>query len=110
LSFYFSHSFHNFLSIISFRSDEGFVEPPSKKAKSGAAPPDVAASEASAPKAAPAAQVSTASSLSKGKDVPSTAAAVTPPSVSPFLITTQIFLVRTLFNDSSSNILFFSFP
>ncbi|KAK1620165.1 hypothetical protein QYE76_025682 [Lolium multiflorum] len=63
-----------------FDMDEGFVEPPSKKAKSGAAPPDVAASEASAPKAAPAAQVSTASSLSKGKDVPSTVAAVTPPS------------------------------
>ncbi|KAK1616539.1 hypothetical protein QYE76_022056 [Lolium multiflorum] len=64
-----------------FDMDEGFVEPPSKKAKSGAAPPDVAASEASAPKTVPAAQVSTASSLSKGKDVPSTAAAVTPPSV-----------------------------
>ncbi|KAK1632900.1 hypothetical protein QYE76_007215 [Lolium multiflorum] len=63
-----------------FDIDEGFIEPPSKKAKSGAAPPDVAASEASAPKAAPAAQVSTASSLSKGKDVPSTTAAVTPPS------------------------------
>ncbi|KAK1618972.1 hypothetical protein QYE76_024489 [Lolium multiflorum] len=63
-----------------FDMDEGFVEPPSKKAKSGAAPPDVAASEASAPKMVPAAQVSIASSLSKGKDVPSTAAAVTPPS------------------------------
>ncbi|KAK1643865.1 hypothetical protein QYE76_061670 [Lolium multiflorum] len=63
-----------------FDMDEGFVEPPSNKAKSGAAPPDVAASEASAPKTVPAAQVSTASSLSKGKDVPSTAAAVTPPS------------------------------
>ncbi|KAK1630320.1 hypothetical protein QYE76_004635 [Lolium multiflorum] len=63
-----------------FDMDEGFVEPPSKKAKSGAAPPDVAASEASAPKTVPAAQVSTTSSLSKGKDVPSTAAAVTPPS------------------------------
>ncbi|KAK1649373.1 hypothetical protein QYE76_067178 [Lolium multiflorum] len=56
------------------------VEPPSKKTKSGAAPPDVAASEASAPKAVPAGQVSTASSLSKGKEVPSTAAATTPPS------------------------------
>ncbi|KAK1629111.1 hypothetical protein QYE76_003426 [Lolium multiflorum] len=63
-----------------FDMDEGFVEPPYKKAKSGAAPPDVAASEASAPKTVPAAQVSTASSLSKGKDVPSTAAAMTPPS------------------------------
>ncbi|KAK1681130.1 hypothetical protein QYE76_041978 [Lolium multiflorum] len=63
-----------------FDMDEDFVEPPSKKAKSGAAPPDVAASEALAPKAVPAAQVSTASSLSKGKEVPSTAAAATPPS------------------------------
>ncbi|KAK1679667.1 hypothetical protein QYE76_040515 [Lolium multiflorum] len=63
-----------------FDIDEGFVEPPAKKAKSGAAPPDVAASEASVPKAAPTAQVSTASSLSKGKDAPSTAAATTPPS------------------------------
>ncbi|KAK1663335.1 hypothetical protein QYE76_051494 [Lolium multiflorum] len=53
-----------------FDIDEGFTEPPSKKAKSSAAPPVVAASEASAPKAAPAAQASTASSLSKGKDVP----------------------------------------
>ncbi|KAK1667393.1 hypothetical protein QYE76_055552 [Lolium multiflorum] len=63
-----------------FDIDEGIIEPPSKKAKSGAAPPDVAASEASAPKATPTAQASTASSLSKGKDVPSAAAAVTPPS------------------------------
>ncbi|KAK1608508.1 hypothetical protein QYE76_032181 [Lolium multiflorum] len=63
-----------------FDMDEGFVEPPSKKAKTDAAPPNVAASEASAPKAAPVAQVSTASSLSKGKDVPSTVAAMTPPS------------------------------
>ncbi|KAK1692755.1 hypothetical protein QYE76_009452 [Lolium multiflorum] len=61
-------------------ADEDFVEPPAKKAKYGAAPPDVAASEASVPKAAPAAQVSTASSLSKGKDAPSTAVARTPPS------------------------------
>ncbi|KAK1615188.1 hypothetical protein QYE76_020705 [Lolium multiflorum] len=58
--------------------DEGFVEPPSKKAKSDAAPPAAAASEASAPQAAPAAQASTASSLSKGKDVPT--ATMTPPS------------------------------
>ncbi|KAK1667335.1 hypothetical protein QYE76_055494 [Lolium multiflorum] len=63
-----------------FDIDEGIIEPPSKKAKSGAAPPVVAASEASAPKATPTAQASTASSLSKGKDVPSAAAAVTPPS------------------------------
>ncbi|KAK1609153.1 hypothetical protein QYE76_032826 [Lolium multiflorum] len=58
--------------------DEGFVEPPSKKAKSDTAPPAAAASEASAPQAAPAAQASTASSLSKGKDVPATT--MTPPS------------------------------
>ncbi|KAK1697295.1 hypothetical protein QYE76_013992 [Lolium multiflorum] len=58
--------------------DEGFAEPLSKKARSDAVPPAVAASEASAPKAAPAAQASTASSLSKGKDVP--AATTTPPS------------------------------
>ncbi|KAK1632462.1 hypothetical protein QYE76_006777 [Lolium multiflorum] len=63
-----------------FDIDEGFIEPPSKKAKSDAAPPVVVASEASAPKAAPVAQASTTSSLSKGKDVPPTAAAVTPPS------------------------------
>ncbi|KAK1669265.1 hypothetical protein QYE76_057424 [Lolium multiflorum] len=61
-----------------FDIDEGFIEPPSKKAKSDAAPPVVVASEASAPKAAHVAQVSTASSLSKGKDIPPTAAAVTP--------------------------------
>ncbi|KAK1618221.1 hypothetical protein QYE76_023738 [Lolium multiflorum] len=58
--------------------DEGFIEPPSKKAKSDTAPPAAAASEASAPQAAPAAQASTASSLSKGKDVPATTMA--PPS------------------------------
>ncbi|KAK1662301.1 hypothetical protein QYE76_050460 [Lolium multiflorum] len=58
--------------------DEGFIEPPSKKAKPDTAPPAAAASEASAPQAAPAAQASTASSLSKGKDVPATT--MTPPS------------------------------
>ncbi|KAK1663106.1 hypothetical protein QYE76_051265 [Lolium multiflorum] len=58
--------------------DEGFIEPPSKKAKPDTAPPAAAASEASAPQAAPAAQASTASSLSKGKDVPATTTA--PPS------------------------------
>nr|XP_051230296.1 uncharacterized protein LOC127348252 [Lolium perenne] len=66
-----------------FDLDEGFIEPPSKKAKSGAAPPNPAASKASAPTAVPAAQVSTASYLSKGKDIPSTAAAATPPSGKP---------------------------
>ncbi|KAK1613245.1 hypothetical protein QYE76_036918 [Lolium multiflorum] len=66
-----------------FDIDEGFIEPPSKKAKSSAVLPDVAASEASAPTAAPAAQVSTASSLSRGKVIPSTAAATTLPSGKP---------------------------
>ncbi|KAK1617306.1 hypothetical protein QYE76_022823 [Lolium multiflorum] len=67
-------------------SDEGnvifpgrrFVEPPSKKAKSGAAPPTLRLPKLR-PKAVPAACVSTASSLSKGKKFLLTAAA-TPPS------------------------------
>ncbi|KAK1627426.1 hypothetical protein QYE76_001741 [Lolium multiflorum] len=63
-----------------FDIDEGFIEPPTKKAKSDAAPPAIVASEASAPKAAPTAQASTASSLSKGKDASPTTAAATPPS------------------------------
>ncbi|KAK1682422.1 hypothetical protein QYE76_043270 [Lolium multiflorum] len=63
-----------------FDIDEGFVEPPAKKAKSGVVLPNVAASEVLVPKAAPAAQVSTASSLSKGKDAPSTSVTNTPPS------------------------------
>jgi hypothetical protein len=78
------------LSTFHLCSDEGFIEPPSKKAKSDAASPVVVASEASAPKAAPMAQASTASSLSKGKDVSPTAATATPPSVSLFLIVMQI--------------------
>jgi hypothetical protein len=69
-----SHSLVDFANFL-FRSDEDFIEPPSKKAKSGAVLPNPAASEASAPAAAPTAQMSTASSLSKGKDVPSAAAA-----------------------------------
>ncbi|KAK1611603.1 hypothetical protein QYE76_035276 [Lolium multiflorum] len=63
-----------------FDLDEGLIEPPPKKAKSDAPLLDVAASEASAPTAIPAAKISTASSLSKGKDIPSTVAAATPPS------------------------------
>ncbi|KAK1597021.1 hypothetical protein QYE76_016424 [Lolium multiflorum] len=55
--------------------DDTFTEPSPKRAKSDAAPPAAAASEASAPKAAPVMQASTASSLSKGKDAPSAAAA-----------------------------------
>ncbi|KAK1643938.1 hypothetical protein QYE76_061743 [Lolium multiflorum] len=58
--------------------DEGFIEPPSKKSRSDVVPPVVAASEASAPKATPTAQASTASSLSKGKDIP--VATTIPPS------------------------------
>ncbi|KAK1652905.1 hypothetical protein QYE76_070710 [Lolium multiflorum] len=61
-----------------FDIDEGFVEPPPKKAKSDAVSPVVVASEASAPKAAPTAQASTASSLSKGKDISPTAATAAP--------------------------------
>ncbi|KAK1677023.1 hypothetical protein QYE76_037871 [Lolium multiflorum] len=62
-----------------FDIDEGFIEPPSKKVKPSTSKPIPAASEASAPAAAPAAQVSTASSLSKGKEIPSPAAATAPP-------------------------------
>ncbi|KAK1628205.1 hypothetical protein QYE76_002520 [Lolium multiflorum] len=63
--------------------DEGFIEPPPKKSKTSAAPSDLAASEASAPAIVPAAQISTASSLSTGKNIPSAAAAATPPSGKP---------------------------
>ncbi|KAK1618030.1 hypothetical protein QYE76_023547 [Lolium multiflorum] len=65
--------------------DESFIEPPPKKSKTSAAPPDHAASEASAPATVPAAQISTASSLSKGKNIPSTATAATPPPGKPDL-------------------------
>ncbi|KAK1644508.1 hypothetical protein QYE76_062313 [Lolium multiflorum] len=58
--------------------DDTFIEPPPKKARSDAVSPAAAASEASAPKAAPVAQASTASSLSKGKDAPAAAAAPSP--------------------------------
>ncbi|KAK1648290.1 hypothetical protein QYE76_066095 [Lolium multiflorum] len=63
-----------------FDLDEGFIEPPSKKAKTSTSKPDPAAFEASTPATAPAAQISTASSLSKGKEIPSTAAAMISPS------------------------------
>ncbi|KAK1631575.1 hypothetical protein QYE76_005890 [Lolium multiflorum] len=65
--------------------DEDFIEPPPKKSKTSAALPDPAASEASAPATVPTAQISTASSLSKGKNIPLTAAAATPPSGKPDL-------------------------
>ncbi|KAK1644333.1 hypothetical protein QYE76_062138 [Lolium multiflorum] len=58
--------------------DDTFIEPPPKRARSDAVSPAAAASEASALKAAPVMQASTASSLSKGKDAPAAAAA--PPS------------------------------
>ncbi|KAK1665917.1 hypothetical protein QYE76_054076 [Lolium multiflorum] len=62
-----------------FDLDEGFIEPPPKKAKTSSSMPAPAASEASAPATSPAAQVSTASSLSKGKEIPSTAAVTASP-------------------------------
>ncbi|KAK1661323.1 hypothetical protein QYE76_049482 [Lolium multiflorum] len=58
--------------------DDTFIEPPPKRARSDVVSPAAAASEASALKAAPVMQASTASSLSKGKDAPPAAAA--PPS------------------------------
>ncbi|KAK1617534.1 hypothetical protein QYE76_023051 [Lolium multiflorum] len=54
--------------------DDTFIEPPPKKARSDAVSPALHF-RASAPKAAPVAQASTASSLSKGKDAPAAAAA-----------------------------------
>ncbi|KAK1628758.1 hypothetical protein QYE76_003073 [Lolium multiflorum] len=63
--------------------DEDFIEPPPKKSKTGAAPSDLATSEVSAPATVPTAQISTASSLSKGKNIPSADAAATPPSGKP---------------------------
>ncbi|KAK1652591.1 hypothetical protein QYE76_070396 [Lolium multiflorum] len=53
--------------------DDAFIEPPPKRVRSDAVSP-AAASEALALKAAPVAQASTASSLSKGKDAPAAAA------------------------------------
>ncbi|KAK1678441.1 hypothetical protein QYE76_039289 [Lolium multiflorum] len=49
-----------------FDLDEGLIEPPSKKAKSGAVLPDVAASEASAPTAAPRPGIGASSFLWEG--------------------------------------------
>ncbi|KAK1686762.1 hypothetical protein QYE76_047610 [Lolium multiflorum] len=64
---------------------EDFIEPPPKKYKIGVAPSNLAASEASAPATIPAAQISTASSLSKGKNIPPASAAAVPPSGKPDL-------------------------
>ncbi|KAK1615041.1 hypothetical protein QYE76_020558 [Lolium multiflorum] len=63
----------------------GLIEPPPKKTKTSTALPNPTASEALAPATVPMAQMSTASSLSKGKDTPSTAAAAAPPSGKPDL-------------------------
>ncbi|KAK1693731.1 hypothetical protein QYE76_010428 [Lolium multiflorum] len=69
------------------KNDEGFIEPPSKRIKTSTILPNPAASEASAPAAAPTTQMSTASSLSKGNDIPSTAATAAPPPGKPDLRT-----------------------
>ncbi|KAK1684390.1 hypothetical protein QYE76_045238 [Lolium multiflorum] len=63
--------------------EEGFIEPPPKKAKSCTNMLNPAASEASTPAAAPMAQILTASSLSKGKEVSLTAAVTTSPPGKP---------------------------
>ncbi|KAK1615548.1 hypothetical protein QYE76_021065 [Lolium multiflorum] len=60
--------------------DKDFIEPPSKKAKTSTTKPDPPATEASTPATAPVAQISTASSLSKGKEIPSTLTATISPS------------------------------
>jgi hypothetical protein len=60
-------------------NDEGFIEPPSKKAKASPSRPIPAASEASVLPAVVASQPSTASSLSKGKEIPSAAATAVSP-------------------------------
>ncbi|KAK1654018.1 hypothetical protein QYE76_071823 [Lolium multiflorum] len=59
--------------------DKGFIEPPPKKAKTSSSKPAPAGSEASAPATTPVAQLSTASSLSKGKEIPLTAAITASP-------------------------------
>ncbi|KAK1684688.1 hypothetical protein QYE76_045536 [Lolium multiflorum] len=63
--------------------EEGFMESLSKKAKTSSSKPAPAASEASALATAPAAQVSTASSLSKGKEIPSAAVVTASPPEKP---------------------------
>jgi hypothetical protein len=60
-------------------SDEVFIESPPNKAKTSSSKPAPATSEASAPATSPTAQFSTASSLSKGKEISSTAAITASP-------------------------------
>jgi hypothetical protein len=75
-------------------SNKGFIEPASKKAKASPRRPTPAASEASVLPAAMAAQPSTTSSRSNGKEIPSAAAAaVSPPSIEkPVSVSTFVFL------------------
>jgi hypothetical protein len=79
-------------------SDEGFIEPPSKKAKTSSNRPTPGAFEASARAAATAAQLLTTSSLSKGKEIPSTAVAAVspPPTEKPISISFSLMMVLLL--------------
>ncbi|KAK1604410.1 hypothetical protein QYE76_028083 [Lolium multiflorum] len=65
--------------------DVSFIETPPKKAKPCTNLPNPAAFEASTPAAAPTAQISTASSLSKGKEISLTAAVTASPPGKPDL-------------------------
>ncbi|KAK1662227.1 hypothetical protein QYE76_050386 [Lolium multiflorum] len=81
--------------------DEGFIEPPSKKTKASPSRPTPVASEASALPVAAAAQPSTASSLSKGKEVPS-AATISPSSSEKSGIQTAITILKGFTSQFSS--------
>jgi hypothetical protein len=76
-----------------FYSDEGFIEPPLKKAKASPSRPTPAASEASTRAAATTAQPSTASSLSKGKEITLSAAAAVSPSSAEKHVSTSFSLM-----------------
>jgi hypothetical protein len=73
-------------------SDEGLIEPPLKKANATSSKPAPAASEASAPATTPATQLSTSYSLSKGKEIPSTAVATASPPPSERPVSFSVFL------------------
>jgi hypothetical protein len=73
-------------------SDEGFIEPLSKKAKASHNRPTPTTSEAYVLPAAKTAQPSTASSLSKGKEIPSAAAATVSPSSTEKHVSVSIFV------------------